>query len=118
MIRRSKKARQRARLVKELDATARRAVFERDGHECVRCHLPFTKVQWSHVFSRRHKNLRWELDNALSLCAGCHFWWHENPVMSGDWFKKNWPDRYEHILTLYNAENRKVTLASMKERLQ
>lgn len=118
MIRKSKKARQRARMVKQLDADARASVFDRDGHKCVRCNAPDRAVQWSHVFSRRHKNLRWETDNALSLCAGCHFWWHENPVMSGDWFKKNWPERYERILALFNADDRKVTVADMKEMLQ
>jgi hypothetical protein len=28
--------------------------------------------------------------------------WHEYPTLSGDWFRKNWPERHERILALYN----------------
>ena len=112
MIRRSKKARQRARMVKELDEAARLAVFERDEHLCVRCRIPGRAVQWSHVIGRRHKNIRWEADNALTLCAGCHMWWHEYPTLSGEWFRKNWPDRYERIHKMFNAGG-KVTMKDL-----
>ena len=101
MIRRSKKAKQCWSMVKQLDALARAACFERDGHRCVRCGSD--KVQWSHIIGRRHKCTRWELNNALSMCAGCHRWWHEYPTLSGDWFRKNWPERHERITALYNA---------------
>ena len=89
-------------MVKALDDAARLAVFERDNHTCVRCQIPGRMVQWSHVIGRRHKCVRWELDNALTLCAGCHMFWHEYPTLSGDWFRKNWPERHERILALYN----------------
>ena len=100
MIRSSKKARQRRSVVIKLDALAREACFERDGHKCVRCRSP--KVQWCHIIGRRHLCTRWELDNALSMCAGCHMWWHEYPILSGPWFKKNWPERSANIIRLYN----------------
>jgi 5-methylcytosine-specific restriction endonuclease McrA len=103
MIRRSKKARARARQVSQLDLAARMEVFERDGHVCVRCRDPKRAIQWAHIFSRRHKNLRWEPDNALTLCAGCHMWWHQYPLLSVEWFKKAFPERYEAILAIFNA---------------
>ena len=102
MIRASKKTRQRRRAKSELDAIARKEVFERDGHRCVRCGSDKTK-QWCHIIGRRHLCTRWEADNALTLCAGCHRWWHEYPSLSGPWFARNWPERHEHILALYNA---------------
>ena len=113
MIRKSKKARQRAGMVKELDAAARLAVFERDGNRCVRCGS--FKVQWSHVIGRRHKCIRWEADNALALCAGCHMWWHEYPTLSGEWFRRNWPDRHERITAMYNRGGKVNILEKLEE---
>lgn len=89
-------------MVNELDSAARRAVFERDGNVCVRCRDVTRNVQWCHIFSRRHKNLRWESDNALTMCAGCHMFWHGNPVLAVEWFRKTWPERYERILAMFN----------------
>ena len=42
--------------------------------------------------------MRWELDNLLTGCGGCHIWWHSEPLLAVEWFKKNWPDRYERIM--------------------
>jgi len=37
-------------------------------------------LQCCHIFSRTYNNTRWDLENLLSLCAGCHFWGHKNPI--------------------------------------
>jgi 5-methylcytosine-specific restriction endonuclease McrA len=104
-IKSSKKTRERKRGKAELDAAARQACFERDRHTCVRCGRkpPQVRIQWCHVIGRRHLCTRWEPDNHLTMCGGCHMFWHEYPTLSGDWFRKNWPERHEHILALYNA---------------
>lgn len=108
-LRASKKTRQRRRLMKELDAEAREKVFERDGFKCVRCGKP--NVQWAHIFSRRHKALRWDADNALSLCNGCHlFFFHGEPALAMDWFRKTWPERWERILGIFNSGEIRVRL--------
>lgn len=111
MIRHSKKARARRSIVIKLDALARERCFERDGGKCVRCGS--IKVQWCHIIGRRHLCTRWELDNSLSMCAGCHMFWHEYPLLSGPWFKKNWPERAEHITKLYNRGGK----VDLKEKL-
>lgn len=116
MIKRSKKSRTRRKMVLGLDAVARQQVFERDGHLCVRCKIPGRAVQWCHVLGRRHKCVRWELDNALTMCAGCHMFWHEYPTLSGEWFRKNWPERHEHITKLYNAGG-KVNVKDLYEEI-
>lgn len=115
MIRRSKKARARQSIVIQLDDLARQRCFERDDYKCVRCGSP--KPQWCHVIGRRHKCTRWELDNAFSGCAGCHMWWHEYPTLSGEWFRKNWPERLEHITALYNKGG-KVDLKALLEQMR
>ena len=112
MIRSSKKTRSRNNIIKQLDDLAREFCFARDGAKCQRC--PSRKVQWCHIIGRRHKCVRWEPDNNLSLCAGCHMWWHEYPSLSGPWFAKNWPERHEHITKLFNAGG-KVDLKALLE---
>jgi 5-methylcytosine-specific restriction endonuclease McrA len=118
VIRKSKRARSRARMVRQLDAAARQEVFERDHGVCVRCCDPRKAVQWSHVIGRRHKCTRWEPDNALSLCYSCHRWWHEYPSLSGPWFAHTWPERQEHIVRLYNAGGKVDINAKLTERTE
>ena len=97
MIPASKKARSRKYLVKELDFLARQRCFERDDWRCVRCKSG-NNIQWAHIVSRRHLSLRWDLDNNLTLCAGCHLWWHHAPIHAVKWFEGTWPGRYDHLL--------------------
>lgn len=113
MIRKSKKAQKRNRAKKELDAAARLEVFERDNFKCVRCGSD--KIQWCHIIGRRHLCTRWLPENALTLCAGCHMWWHEYPSLSGLWFAKNWPERHEFITSVYNAGGKVSPVARLEE---
>lgn len=42
----------------------------------------------SHVFSRRHRTIRWCKENAQALCFSCHQWYGGNPVDSGKWVEE------------------------------
>lgn len=55
--------------------------------KCERCGRGKNEVQLqtAHIYSRRYKHLRWELENLLCLCSGCHFWWHQNPAEAIIW---------------------------------
>jgi len=46
-----------------------------------------TTLQCSHIYSRSYLRLRWVEENATCLCAGCHFWWHKNPIEAIEWVK-------------------------------
>jgi len=82
--------------VKELDALCRAIVFVRDEQKCARCGRP--AVDWSHVYSRRYKWLRWDLDNSVASCKGCHLLWHHKPLEGVEWVKKHLgPERYERL---------------------
>jgi len=39
----------------------------------------------SHIFSRRHRTVRWSRDNVQALCFSCHQWYGGNPADSGRW---------------------------------
>jgi len=98
---RSKRTRSIHRMKLDLDAIARTEVFERDGNKCIHCPNSDRSIQWAHVLSRRHLCLRWEADNAMTLCAGCHLFWHHEPAMAVDWFIKNFGERWERIRRIH-----------------
>lgn len=87
-------------MILKLDADARARVFERDGSVCIRCHDATRAVQWCHVLSRRDVGLRWELDNAMTLCAGCHMFWHHEPAMAVDWLMKKFPEQWARLMAM------------------
>lgn len=71
--------------VNDLDALCRYVVFRRDGGICRKCGK--TAVDWSHVYSRRFKWLRWDLDNSFASCKGDHLWWHARPADATAWWR-------------------------------
>lgn len=110
----SKKCASRRRMMLVLDDLARQEVFERDEHICVRCRNPERAVQWAHVLSRRHLCLRWNAENAMTLCAGCHLFWHHEPAMALDWYFKTYPERWERISRVLQV-NPKVRVKDLYE---
>lgn len=70
-----------------LDKLCRELTFLRDGHRCARCSKT-SNLQWCHVFSRRHLRVRWDSLNSFTGCAGCHLWWHSNPVEAVEWYRQ------------------------------
>ena len=45
----------------------------RDNNMCQYPGCPRSGVHAHHLYSRRHFGTRWNLDNIILLCAGCHF---------------------------------------------
>ena len=117
MIKRSKKATSRHHMIKALDAAARQIVFERDGHRCVRCNSPDRDVQWAHILSRRHLCTRWNPDNALALCAGCHMFWHNEPALSVPWFIGLYRERWESITAILRVNPKVIVKFKYQELL-
>lgn len=64
---------------RQLDDACRAVVFARDGYRCTICGTD-KNLQWSHLRSRRYKATRWNPQNSMTHCSGCHkFKWHEPP---------------------------------------
>ena len=93
---RRNKTRERRKMILELDRLTRFAVFMRDANKCLRCGAE-RNLQWAHVLSRRHIALRHDLDNGMTLCAGCHLKWHHEPLLAVDWFRKAFPERFDRL---------------------
>lgn len=108
LIKRSKRTRAKNRMIAALDADARRRVVEeRDQNLCQRCGRRDgewdtelgrpVRIQWAHVHTREYHVTRWEEENSLALDDRCHVWFDNHKVLSYEWFRKNWPERWERI---------------------
>lgn len=102
-------------LVKKCDSEMSKLVRERG--KCDRCGRSDTNLHWAHVFGRRNRTLRWDVNNAMALCYPCHNWWHENPTESGAWFREKYPARYEY-LTMHANKITKRTIKDYKQLLE
>lgn len=65
-------------------------VKARDKYRCRRCgrHGEGRGIQAAHIFSRRRRGTRWDTDNGLTLCTGCHTWGHGNPLEFHAWVEE------------------------------
>jgi hypothetical protein len=57
----------------------------RSKGECARCGSRTKQLNSAHIISRVYRQTRWDLDNGLCLCVGCHFWNHQNPIEFTHW---------------------------------
>ena len=92
--------RDRTRIEKHLDDLCRKLVVHlRDHGYCQRCGSSGKTrgVQWAHVFVRNYKRLRWNPDNSLALCAGCHAWFDHHKKDAWPWFAQEFPDRAQRL---------------------
>jgi len=91
-------------------------------HGCERClagKIDYKQLQCSHFIGRARRAVRWDEDNAVGLCAGCHMYLTSHPLEHVQWFKdyigeqavdlllarnriKEKPD--ENLLTIYFKE--------------
>lgn len=101
-------------LVKLCDKEMSKLIRERG--KCERCGGT-GKLDCAHVFGRRNRTLRWDVNNLMALCFQCHFWWHENPTESGGWFRNMWPVRYEYLIKHSNTLTKR-TIKDYKELLK
>ena len=89
----------RSTIRNSLDKVVPQIIKLRDEQICQRCghYCSGQGCHWSHIYSRTRLSMRWNLLNAIVLCAGCHQWWHDNPIDSGRWFAEKWPVRESYL---------------------
>lgn len=111
---------------KELDTLCREVVMERDKN-CRLCtsgglaptaDIRRRQLQWCHIFSRRYKWMRWDLDNSMILCAGHHLWQHHNPALAMDAIEKLIGKGAMHRLKMLASKPRKVSPELVKAYLE
>lgn len=55
---------------------------------CQKCHTAYsdyTQLQCCHYHGRRKISVRFDPDNLLGLCAGCHRWLDSQPAEFSEW---------------------------------
>jgi len=82
---------------------------------CERCNKK-ENLQCSHIFSRSQLSVRWDLDNAFCLCAGCHlYWWHKNPIEAAEFTKQRLgEDKYKQLI-LKSSQIKKWSIGELNE---
>lgn len=98
--------------IKKLDKLWRDAIHTRDSF-CQVCGQTESRLNAHHVIGRRNRNVRWDLDNGIGLCPGCHTFRtdaaHQDPLKFSTWFQEEYPERYEHLIKAAYQSNRKMT---------
>lgn len=61
---------------KDCDQLWSKVILERDP-KCLRCNLPSTDAH--HIFKRRKRILRWNLQNGVGVCRRCHSYFEAHP---------------------------------------
>lgn len=106
---------------KKLDAVFSRYIRELDGWTCVRCGNSYEPgsqgLHCSHIFSRRHKAIRWDERNSVAHCFACHAWYGGNPVEGGRWAVEYLGEETIDTLIRLKEQGRKWTVPELKELL-
>lgn len=99
-------------LTRKLDQLVSKIVRKRGW--CQRCGRVFT-LQCCHIFSRTYKSVRWDLDNVLTLCASCHFFFHKNPLLFTEFVHKLYGKKKYEELKKKARTTSNWTIEEMKE---
>lgn len=105
-----------------LSESIRRRAIKRSGG-CERCLTPkidYKQLQCCHFHGRSNKSVRWDEDNCVGLCMGCHIYLDSHPLEKVEFFKTllgerdfallnsrmriTWPRPDKEALTLYYKE--------------
>jgi 5-methylcytosine-specific restriction endonuclease McrA len=105
----------RQKIKTKLDKLFTQMVMFRDKRTCEKCGRSDTQMQTSHIVGRTNLHLRWNLNNAMCLCAYHHLhWWHAKPLEAAKWFQDKYPDRF-HYLETENQKTVKYSTADLEE---
>jgi 5-methylcytosine-specific restriction endonuclease McrA len=74
-------------------------------------------LQIHHLFSRKYLALRYDPDNILVLCPGCHFHFHNNPILCAENVKANLGVKYKELLEKAKKP-KKITNEELEELLE
>jgi hypothetical protein len=110
---RAKKSSRKSVKISKADEYFSKCVRFAADNTCAVCGEKFDRTECSHIFSRRHRTIRWAKDNALCKCHTCHRWWHENPTESGSWFRSLVGEGFYQLLI--ERKNSKVRVTKLEE---
>ena len=109
----------------KLDIAFSLYIRTRDGFRCRFCKRTGGIMDCAHIFSRRHAGTRYDPENAVCLCRGCHMRFTTEPMEFSDWVR-SWMGPKRHLIlrckaltvTKFTAADRAVILADLKAKLK
>jgi len=115
------KKRNKKTVGKKLDIVWSEAIKVRAGYKCEHCGKT-TNLNSHHIFTRLRKSTRWELDNGICLCVGCHmfsskFSAHKTGVEFTHWLEEKKGKKWVETLQRMSNEIYRPTLEEMEETL-
>ncbi len=93
------------------------SIIIRSRGKCERCGKT-NPLNTAHIFSRRNLATRWDKNNTLCLCVGCHFWGHQNPILFAEFVKEKLGNEEYEKLKRKSIEIRKWTIGELEELLE
>lgn len=84
-------------------------------YTCEKCGKTDARMECSHIFSRKHRTIRWCKENAMCKCNYCHRWWHQNPLDAAAWFMTKVGEAFVDILKEKRDSKVRVTKIEEKE---
>ena len=76
----------------------KRAIAMSQGCErCLSYKADYKELQCSHFYGRSRRSVRWDEDNAVGLCFGCHQYLSSHPQEHVDFFKQRLEDRFDML---------------------
>ena len=62
----------------------------------------YKQLQCSHFIGRRRRSVRWDEDNAVGLCSGCHMHLSSHPLEHTQWFIEHLGEQQVDLLLARN----------------
>ena len=93
--------------ISKLDRLFSQYIRSRDGWKCQRCGSQFkpptTGLHCSHFHGRGKKSVRFDPENCVALCHGCHSYFTANPLLHVQFFQKRLGKRFDALLIRANT---------------
>lgn len=106
---------------KQLDDAWSKAVKLKANGRCEYCGN-MQQLNSHHIFSRAKRTTRWDLDNGVCLCVGCHignsFSAHKTPVAFVSWLIRTKGEQFINMLTLKSNQIGKYSDFELKIKLK
>jgi hypothetical protein len=110
----------------KLDGLFSKFIRLRADGKCQHCgkEVGFKRLNCMHFISRRILSTRWDTENALAGCPGCHFYLDEHPYEKTDFFKKYLgSDKFEELcirgnVITHGGIDRDALEAELKEKIK
>jgi len=105
--------------ISKADTWFSKCVREANNWTCEKSGVMFERgsmgLHCSHIFSRRHRTLRWCKDNAQALSFNAHQWFGGNPADSGAWITELLGEGHMDMLREKRDSGVKVSKLEEKE---